>query len=114
MKAEYDRLEQEYADADELPAEVDQRLGEIETALETLDERPVVYDAAEIARAGVFVSIDADGDLRIERGYVRPEDEAPVEPVDGGDGDTPAAVGPGREIQRTVIIDRYWLFRAGG
>jgi ParB family transcriptional regulator, chromosome partitioning protein len=103
LKAEYDRLEQEYADADELPAEVDQRLGEIEAALETLDERPVVYDPAEIARAGVFVSIDADGDLRIERGYVRPDDEAPVEPVDSGGGDTLAASGPDRQIQRAVI-----------
>jgi ParB family transcriptional regulator, chromosome partitioning protein len=103
LKAEYDRLEQEYADADELPAEIDQRLGEIETALETLDERPVVYDPVEIARAGVFVSIDADGDLRIERGYVRPEDEAPVEQVDGGGGDTPATSGTGGEIQRAVI-----------
>ena len=33
---------------------------------------------AEIARAGVFVSIDSDGDLHVERGYVRPEDEEPV------------------------------------
>jgi ParB family chromosome partitioning protein len=103
LKAEFDRLEQEYADAEDLPTEVDQRLGEIETALETLEERPVVYDPAEIARAGVFVSIDADGDLRIERGYVRPDDEAPVEPVDSGGGDTPTASGPDRQIQRAVI-----------
>jgi ParB family transcriptional regulator, chromosome partitioning protein len=51
----------------------------------------------------VFVSIDADGDLRIERGYVRPDDEAPVEPVDSGGGDTPTASGPVRQIQRAVI-----------
>ncbi len=31
-------------------------------------------------RAGAFVSIDGSGNLRVERGYVRPEDEAPVEP----------------------------------
>ena len=114
LKAEYDRLEQEYADADELPAEVDQRLGEIETALATFDERPVVYDPAEIARAGVFVSIDADGDLRIERGYVRPEDEAPVESVDSGGGDTPAANGPNGGVQRAVITIGSGFFRAGG
>ena len=82
--------------------EVDQRLGEIETALAAF-ERPVVYDPAEIARAGVFVSIDGDGDLRIERGYVRREDEPPVEPVEGGDGDAPAATQPNGPIQRTVI-----------
>ena len=103
LKAEYDRLEEEYAEVDELPEEVDQRLGEIETALAAFDERPVVYDLAEIARAGVFVSIDGDGDLRIERGYVRPEDEAPVEPIQGNDGDPPAAGEPSAAIQRGVI-----------
>ncbi len=103
LKAEYDRLEEEYAQADELPDEVDQRLGEIETALATFEARAVVYDPTEIARAGVFVSIDADGDLRIERGYVRPEDEAPAEPVEGSDGDAPAAGHPNGAIQRTVI-----------
>ena len=82
---------------------MDQRLGEIETALAAFEARPVVYDPTEIARAGVFVSIDADGDLRIERGYVRPEDEAPVEPVEGSDGDAPAAGQPNGAIQRTVI-----------
>ena len=35
------------------------------------------YEPAEIARAGAFVSIDADGALVVDRGYVRPEDEAP-------------------------------------
>src|SRR6202790_3630602 len=79
LKAEYDRIEEEYAQADELPDEVDQRLGDIETALARFEERAAAYDPTEIARAGVFVSIDADGELRIERGYVRPEDEAPAE-----------------------------------
>ena len=36
------------------------------------------YEPEDIARAGAFVSIDGSGHLRIERGYVRPEDEAPV------------------------------------
>jgi ParB family chromosome partitioning protein len=78
LRAEYDRLEQTYADADELPEEADQRLGEIETALAALDERPVKYDPAEVARAGAFVSIDGAGTLRVERGYVRAEDEPVV------------------------------------
>ena len=56
LRVEYDRLEAEYAQAEELPDEVDQHLGEIETTLETFDARPVIYDPAEIARAGVFIS----------------------------------------------------------
>ncbi|MGE0273766.1 MAG: DNA-binding protein, partial [Alphaproteobacteria bacterium] len=58
------------------------------------------------ARAGVFISIDADGSLSIDRGYVRPEDEAPVDiETDGGDasqgveGSDPAA----SSVQRAVI-----------
>ncbi|AEQ53606.1 ParB/RepB/Spo0J family partition protein [Pelagibacterium halotolerans] len=79
LKAEYDRLEDEYASAEEFPEEIDIRLGEIETAMETLQERPVRFEPDEIAMAGVFVSIGHDGRLRVERGYVRPEDEPPVE-----------------------------------
>jgi ParB family chromosome partitioning protein len=84
LRAEYEKLEQAHSDTDELPEEVDQRLGEIETALAALDERPVRYDPEELARAGAFISIDGSGTLRVERGYVRPEDEPAVsepEPV---------------------------------
>jgi len=103
LQAELDSLEQEYADVEELPVEVDRRLGEIETALAAFEERPVVYDPADVARAGVFVSIDRDGKLRIERGYVRPEDEPPVEPVAGADGDTPSTSKPGGASQHAVV-----------
>ena len=71
-------LEEQYARADELPEEVDTRLGEIEAALEAFERTAGIYDLADIARAGAFVSVDPDGALRIDRGYVRPEDEAPA------------------------------------
>ncbi|RMB01961.1 ParB/RepB/Spo0J family partition protein [Eilatimonas milleporae] len=79
LKAEHEKLEDDYAEADELPDDIDERLGEIETAMEALQDRPVQFDAEDIALAGAFVSIDRSGRLRIERGYVRPEDEPPVE-----------------------------------
>jgi ParB family chromosome partitioning protein len=79
LQAEYDRLEETNAEADELSEEVDRRLAEIETALAAFEERPMKFDPAEIARAGAFVSIDGAGHLRVERGYVRPEDETPIE-----------------------------------
>src|SRR5690606_32663145 len=81
LKAEFDRLVAEHEDADELPDEVDERLGELETALEAFDERPLSFDPEEIAHAGAFISIAGDGRLRIDRGYVRPEDEVQVEAV---------------------------------
>jgi ParB family chromosome partitioning protein len=83
FQAEFDQLEAKYAEVDEIPDEVDQRLGELETALAAFDERPVVYEPNEIARAGAFVSIDSAGVLHVERGYVQPEDELPAESEDG-------------------------------
>lgn len=80
LQAEYDGLVAEYEDAPEVPEEVDARLGELETAIEAMDTRPLAYDPAEVARAGAFVSIDRNGALLVERGYVRPEDELPIEP----------------------------------
>ncbi|QGM99843.1 ParB/RepB/Spo0J family partition protein [Methylocystis parvus] len=74
--AEYNRLSEEHESADDLPEEVDRRIAELEAELAAVDERPAVYDRGEIARAGVFVSIDYNGRLKVERGFVRPEDEA--------------------------------------
>ncbi|PKQ00379.1 MAG: DNA-binding protein [Alphaproteobacteria bacterium HGW-Alphaproteobacteria-13] len=77
LRDEMAEIEERYSDTDEeLPEEVDRRLAEIEAELDGFEDRPVTYDPAEIARAGAFVSIDGDGRLKAERGYVRPEDEA--------------------------------------
>ena len=80
----------EHESADELPEDVDQRMAELEAEIAAVDERPSIYARAEIARAGVFVSIDHDGRLKFERGFVRPEDEARRE------GGAPAAAGEPR------------------
>lgn len=100
LREEYERIEAEYSEADELPDVIDQRLGEIEQALEAFENRPVSYDQADIAIAGAFVSLDADGSLSIDRGYVRAEDEPQAEPdgeaFEGDQPDTPA-------VQRAVI-----------
>ncbi|MCB1832867.1 MAG: chromosome partitioning protein ParB, partial [Geminicoccaceae bacterium] len=74
LRDEYDELEAQYAEADDLPDEIDQRLGEIEAELEGFENRPVTFAPEDIARAGVFVSIDRDGELIVSPGYVRPED----------------------------------------
>ncbi|HEY8138169.1 MAG TPA: DNA-binding protein, partial [Methylocystis sp.] len=103
LQAENEALEEQYARADELPDEIDQRLGEIETALAAFDNRPVTYEQAEITHAGAFVSIDGEGALRIERGFVRPEDEAPVESGTGGESDAPRIAGSDSEVQGAVI-----------
>ncbi|WP_298953983.1 ParB/RepB/Spo0J family partition protein [uncultured Methylobacterium sp.] len=102
LNAEYQKLEAEYEGADELPDEVDQRLGEIETALATFETRPVRFESDDIARAGVFISIAHDGSLDIDRGYVRVEDEAPIE-TDGAVGVQAGADPAEPTVQRAVI-----------
>jgi ParB family chromosome partitioning protein len=101
LTAEYEKLEADYEGAEELPDAIDARLGEIEAALAEFENRPMLFDATEKARAGVFVSIDEDGQLRVERGFVRAEDEdqsADLErPVP--DGTDPGA----SAVQRAVI-----------
>jgi ParB family transcriptional regulator, chromosome partitioning protein len=93
FQAEFEALNQKYDGADELPDEVDERLGELETAIAAFEERPLRYDPDEIARAGVFVSLDQDGDLEIGRGFVRPEDEAaPKSGSEGGDNQAELAI----------------------
>ncbi|MBO1361142.1 ParB/RepB/Spo0J family partition protein [Acetobacter sacchari] len=108
LHSEQEAIEAEYAQADEFPEEIDARLGEIEQAIEALEERSVSFEPTDKVRAGAFVSLDTDGTLLVERGFVRPED-MPVEPEvdhdesDGYDeaidhrGDGDDAEGNGRE-----------------
>lgn len=75
---EYDALSDEHAGSEELPEDIDQRMSELEEIIDAIEQRPAIFDPADMARGGVFVSVDSDGALKVERGYVRPEDEAPV------------------------------------
>jgi ParB family transcriptional regulator, chromosome partitioning protein len=75
---ELERLSAEWQDADvDLPEEVDQRLAELEAEIERIEAKRHAYDADEIVRGGVFVILNHDGTARIERGFIRAEDEAP-------------------------------------
>ncbi|HTN15760.1 MAG TPA: ParB/RepB/Spo0J family partition protein [Sphingomonadaceae bacterium] len=82
---EYDGLGEQYQDGGDLPDEVDARLTEIDAGITALTQRPVTYDPEEQARAGVFVSLSHDGRLRIDRGYVRAEDEPAADGADDGE-----------------------------
>ncbi|AWC23660.1 chromosome partitioning protein ParB [Aminobacter sp. DSM 101952] len=105
LRNEQDELESQYSEVDELPDAVDQRLAEIEAALSALEDRPMTFEPAEIARAGVFVSINREGVLVVDPGYVRPEDEAPIadDSESGEDGTEDNALVDHGDIQRTAI-----------
>lgn len=101
--AEFDKIEQEYQNT-ELPDEADLRLDQIETALEAIDNHPVIYEPDDIVRAGVFVSLDFGGNLRIERGFVKPEDEVPDSEGDVTDGSNETVAGsPSNPARQTII-----------
>ncbi|MCA3186908.1 MAG: ParB/RepB/Spo0J family partition protein [Cupriavidus sp.] len=91
--AEYNALSEEYEGVEELPEEIDHRMGELEAVLASIDERPEIFSANETAHAGAFVSLDHDGRLRIEAGYVRPEDRAAL-----GDGLPSSDLGQSRSM----------------
>lgn len=79
LEAEAEQIEAEWSDDPDVPEEVHARMEAIDAEIAALVERPMTFDADEMARAGAFVSIEVDGSLCIERGYVRLEDEPVVE-----------------------------------
>jgi ParB family chromosome partitioning protein len=103
LNAEYAELQAQYEGVDELPDEVDARLGEIEAALAAFDERPLRYGPDDVTRAGVFLSIGADGGLVVDRGYVRPEDESREPEASREDADGATEVPSVPAVQRAVI-----------
>lgn len=110
LQAEADALEDQWANADEIPDEVDARITAIDEAIAALNDGSWTYDPAEKAIAGAFVTIGDDGRVAVERGWVRPEDEPVVEAEAdaeaGADGGDPDFVGPRRpegEDQRAVV-----------
>ena len=60
------------------------------------------YEADDIPRAGVFISIAHDGSLDDDRGYVRPEDEAPIAPE--GETGIDAGVDPAAPVVQRAVI----------
>src|SRR5690606_19867406 len=67
----------------------DARLAELEAEIERIDAKRHAYDPDEIARGGAFVVVAHNGDVRIERGFIRAEDEAPEpEPEEAEGGET--------------------------
>ena len=107
--AEREALEREHGDAGEIPDDVSRRIDVLDETIANFEDRPRRYDAAEVARAGVFVTIDHDGRLLIKRGYVHAEDEAPTPTATAhadGEGEAQSAQvpnGAAPPVQRAVI-----------
>jgi ParB family chromosome partitioning protein len=79
LSEEYDALVSQWDAVEELPPEVETRFKEIDAALDAFGEG-TAYDPDEVARGGVFVILGHDGQMRVEQGLIRPEDEPAPEP----------------------------------
>ncbi|MQA00993.1 MAG: chromosome partitioning protein ParB [Dehalococcoidia bacterium] len=112
LRAQYDELYEQYEgeEDEELPEDLDARIEQLEGEIEQLAERQRVYDPEMVARAGVFVTLDRDGRARVERGYIRPEDEQEHDgpdagnDLDGADDDSPSA-GAGDDLSAAQDSD---------
>jgi ParB family chromosome partitioning protein len=77
-RQEFDHLTAEWENTDDdLPPDVDERFAELEAEIERIDAMREGHDPDNISRGGVFVTLNHDGTARIERGFIRPEDEKP-------------------------------------
>jgi len=97
LQTEEAALTDQWADVEPPPPEVAARFEAIAAALEALGE-DYGFDPEEKARAGVLVVLTPYGEARIDRGFVRPEDEPAPEAEAEADGDEPGVgVDPGEE-----------------
>ncbi|GMU39865.1 MAG: hypothetical protein AMXMBFR23_07310 [Chloroflexota bacterium] len=80
LRREWDDIAEQYEGDEDVPDEVEARFNELEAAIEQFSERQRIFDPDVIARCGVFVALDRDGDPQIERGFVRPEDVPQAKP----------------------------------
>ncbi|MHC2317559.1 ParB family chromosome partitioning protein [Bradyrhizobium diazoefficiens] len=98
-QANFDRLAEQHQTAEELPDEVDARFGELEKQIDQLEAKRQAYDASDVARGGAFVILNHDGTVRIERGFIRPEDDkSQSEAGEDGDGQAPDEAGGGDDL----------------
>ena len=90
LASRYDALAEEHnRSGDDLPEEVAAELDAIEEELAALEACERAWRPEDVAVAGVVLTLTPDGALRVERGFVRPEDEPkpePAAPTGGGDG----------------------------
>ncbi|MER9248822.1 ParB/RepB/Spo0J family partition protein [Mesorhizobium sp. M0590] len=79
LKAEYDKLDADYARAEDADEAIEAKLDQLGAELDAIDDRPQSYDPAQKAIAGVFVTLAANAKLQVDAGFVRSEDEPRTE-----------------------------------
>ena len=80
LATEHDELAEGYSSYDELPEDVAEKLEAVSDEIDAISTKRSAYDAIVIAHGGAFVVLHHDGSVRVERGFVRPEDETLADP----------------------------------
>ncbi len=80
LSAEHDELAEGYSSYEEMPEDVAEKLEAVSDEIDAISARRSAYLPEVIANGGVFVILNHDGTARIERGFVRAEDEALADP----------------------------------
>ncbi len=101
LESEADKLSDKWSEEPDVPAEIHARLEAIESEIGALTDRPLIFDETEMVHGGAFVSVDYDGTVRIDRGFVRPEDEPVIEQEEGADDGNEGAGGDTGEADAT-------------
>ena len=89
---EYDQLVEGYDTFEEMPEDVAAKVEALDAEIDAISAKRSAYDPQVVAHGGAFVVLNHDGVARIERGFIRPEDEALAFPQpeseaeDAGDG----------------------------
>ncbi|WP_050385837.1 ParB/RepB/Spo0J family partition protein [Bradyrhizobium pachyrhizi] len=96
LAAEYDELAA-VAEIETMTEAMQTRIDQLEADMEALKGQPV-YDPADIAAGGAFVSLGFDGGVRVERGFIRKADEQSSERHAEGD----AGEGAERELSSAL------------
>lgn len=97
LSAERDALVVRIGETDATPDDADARFEALEAELAAL-AADYGYAPQDKARAGLFVVLNAYGEPRIERGFVRPEDEPAPEDEACDDGADDAVAGEGETV----------------
>jgi ParB family chromosome partitioning protein len=97
IEAEYEGYDEEADEDGETYAAIEKKSDAVQEKIAALHESLEELNAADLAIAGIIVTVDRAGELRIERGLIRKEDmkKLPKEQgagMDGMGGDTPKPV----------------------
>jgi ParB family transcriptional regulator, chromosome partitioning protein len=80
LSAEHDELAEGYSSYDEMPEDVAAKLEAVSDEIDAISAKRSAFAPTVIANGGAFVILNHDGTVRIERGFVRAEDEALADP----------------------------------